>query len=248
MELSWSTFILEIINFLVLVWLLKRFLYKPVREVIARRQAGIEKTMTEADAKYAEATKLQQQYESRLADWQHERQTKREALQSELNAESNRQREQLQVQLQQDREKAEVAAGKRQFDQQRKMEETALKQSARFASKLLQDLAGPETESRLIDKLLTDLEKLKNQETGILKSQNLSTPDKIEICSAYSISDEHKQQLEQALKSLTGQDIPVHYKEESSLIAGLRVSIGSWVINANIQQELNSFAELSHEE
>ena len=42
MELSWSTFFLEIINFLVLVWILKRFLYKPVMDVIARRREGIE--------------------------------------------------------------------------------------------------------------------------------------------------------------------------------------------------------------
>ena len=48
MELNWSTFILEIINFLVLIWILKRFLYKPVLDVIARRRAGIEKTLSDA--------------------------------------------------------------------------------------------------------------------------------------------------------------------------------------------------------
>ena len=50
MELSWSTFILEAINFLVLVWILKRFLYKPVLDVIERRKAGIEKIQADAKA------------------------------------------------------------------------------------------------------------------------------------------------------------------------------------------------------
>ena len=41
MELSGSTFVLEIINFLILVWILKRFLYKPVLGVIAKRRKSM---------------------------------------------------------------------------------------------------------------------------------------------------------------------------------------------------------------
>ena len=39
MELSWPTFFLEIVNFLVLVWILKRFLYKPILQAIEQRKA-----------------------------------------------------------------------------------------------------------------------------------------------------------------------------------------------------------------
>ena len=50
MELDWTTFALEIINFLVLVWMLKRFLYRPVLATLAERRAGIERTLAEARA------------------------------------------------------------------------------------------------------------------------------------------------------------------------------------------------------
>ena len=72
MELNWSTFALEIINFLVLVWILKRFFYQPVLEVIARRRAGIEKTRTEALQLQDEAQALRSQYENRLTEWDKE--------------------------------------------------------------------------------------------------------------------------------------------------------------------------------
>ena len=39
MTLSWPTFILEIVNFLVLVWILKRFLYQPILQAIEERKA-----------------------------------------------------------------------------------------------------------------------------------------------------------------------------------------------------------------
>ena len=42
MEFNWTTFSFEIINFLILVWILQRFLYKPVTNAIARRKAAIE--------------------------------------------------------------------------------------------------------------------------------------------------------------------------------------------------------------
>ncbi len=48
MELNWTTFALEIVNFLILVWILKRFLYKPVLEAIARRKTAIDKTLSDA--------------------------------------------------------------------------------------------------------------------------------------------------------------------------------------------------------
>ena len=66
MEVDWTTFALEIINFLILVWILKRFFYHPVLDVIARRRAGIEKEMADAKAVEEKARVLEQQYENRL--------------------------------------------------------------------------------------------------------------------------------------------------------------------------------------
>ena len=72
MELNSSTFILEIINFLILVWILKRFFYKPVLDIIARRKADIEETVAKAQTLQSNAENLEHQYESRLADWEKE--------------------------------------------------------------------------------------------------------------------------------------------------------------------------------
>ena len=39
MQFDWTTFVLEVLNFLVLLWILKRFLYQPVLDVLDARQA-----------------------------------------------------------------------------------------------------------------------------------------------------------------------------------------------------------------
>ena len=50
MELNWTTFSLEIINFLALLWILKRFLYQPVRATLAQRRAEPSRVTRDDDA------------------------------------------------------------------------------------------------------------------------------------------------------------------------------------------------------
>ncbi len=55
MHFDWSTFALQTVNFAILVWLLHRFLYRPVLRLVDARRAEIEKQYAEARAVEAEA-------------------------------------------------------------------------------------------------------------------------------------------------------------------------------------------------
>ena len=64
MGLDLTTFVLEIVNFLVLLWLLSHFLYRPVQAAIARRQQQAEQARQALEAQRlsleAKQTELQQ--------------------------------------------------------------------------------------------------------------------------------------------------------------------------------------------
>lgn len=248
MELSWSTFVLEIINFLVLVWILKRFLYKPVLEVIARRRAGIEKTRADAEALHTDAEKLQEQYEGRLADWSKKRQQAREALSHELEAERTRKIAELQTELEQEREKARVAEASRQADALRKVEETALVQAAKFATRLLEQAAGADTEARLVELVITELSQLPTERIAAMRNSYGQAPDAIVVVSAFPLAEDQRRRLEQALLTLTALNIPLRFEQNSDLLAGVRITFGAWVLGANLQDELKGMTELAHAE
>jgi F-type H+-transporting ATPase subunit b len=55
MRFDWLTFALQTINFVILVWLLRRFLHQPVLNLIDARKAEIQKQYNEADAIEAQA-------------------------------------------------------------------------------------------------------------------------------------------------------------------------------------------------
>jgi len=246
-EMNWSTFVLEMINFLVLVWILKRFFYKPVLEVIARRKAGIEKTLAEAKAFRAEAEKLREQYEGRVSEEEHERQRAREALSREIEAERTRRMAELQTALEQEQEKTRVAGERRRLDAMRKMEETALMHGARFATYLLKEAAGRETEVRLAELVIAELGQLPAERLSVLRGSYGISREEAVVVSAFPLPDDVRRRLQQSLETVAGRKIRLRFEQNSELLAGVEITIGAWVLGANLRDELKGFAALAHD-
>lgn len=87
MQINWWTFALQAVNFLVLVWLLWRFLYRPVREVIEKRKELAERAFADADKRKSEAEAARQRFEEGRAGLANERQEMLKKLHEELEAE-----------------------------------------------------------------------------------------------------------------------------------------------------------------
>jgi F-type H+-transporting ATPase subunit b len=247
MELNWSTFVLEIINFLILVWILKHFFYQPVLNVIARRRRSIEKTLNDAKTLHEDAEALRVQYENRLAEWEKERQAAQSSLDKDIETERAQRMEALQTTLGEEREKARVIEQRALETSRLHAEETALAQGAQFSARLLSLAAGVELEQRLLDLLLKELTALPPKQLSTLRAAAGKTTDRILVASAYPLDDDTRLSLERMLASVLEVTPPFHYEQDKDLMAGLRVTMGSWVLRANLQDELKSFAELAHE-
>lgn len=245
MELSWSTFLLEIINFLVLAWILKRFLYRPVLDVIARRRAGIEKTLSDAEARHDEAQVLREQYEQRLTRWEDERRQGRAELQHEIEEERARRMEELQDLLVTERKKAQVIEQRELAEALRRNEATALAHGARFASRLLGYASGPELEARLLELLLDEIGTLSTERLEALRRGIGEPASDVVIATAFPLADVQRARLTEALTTALAMEVSPRYEEDSELLAGLSVSIGSWTLGANLRDELKGFAEFS---
>lgn len=244
MELDWTTFVLEIINFLVLVWILKRFLYQPVLSAIATRRAGIEAKLAEAQKQSEAAQSLQQQYEHRLSDWEKERAQARKALSEDIERMRREQLLELKQELAREQEKAQVLHAKQQEDSKRKLEKQALEEGAHFASRLLEQGAGPNTEERLIDLAISGLAKLSKERLEALRIQLGKGPASARVISAYPLSQKQQQQIEKQLAHITESDVIIEYAQDKSLVAGLKINIGAWILAMNIQDELEGFVHI----
>lgn len=246
MQLDWSTILLEIVNFLVLVWILKRFLYQPVLDVVARRKAAIDESLAGAETKGKEAEALKAQYENRVADWERERAAAREALGHELDEERQRRLAELEKAVAAEREKTRVADERRLAEFQRRAEEQAVAQGARFAGRLLERLSGPELDARLVALALEGLDGLGEARRAELHAGAAEAGNAVEVQSAHALDPAAREAIEDGVRKLAGSGATFTYREDPALVAGLRVLVGPWVLRASIQDELQGLAEISH--
>jgi F-type H+-transporting ATPase subunit b len=88
MTIDWWTLFLQTVNFLLLVWLLQHFLYKPVRAVIERRRKLAEQALTKAEAAEKEAVAEKAEFEAKSAALEKDRQAATEAARQAAEAEA----------------------------------------------------------------------------------------------------------------------------------------------------------------
>jgi F-type H+-transporting ATPase subunit b len=241
-QLNWSTFIFEAINFLVLVWLLKRLLYTPVLNAISERRKAVEKTLAEAEKLRAEAAQLQKSYERRLQDWEKEKETKLVQLQRALDEERTQAMAVLENDLAKERDKQKVLEDRRLADLARRQEEESLKLAGRFCSRLLARFAGPELEARILDAFVKEVGRLPEERVQELNNgfKNHTQPV-VDIKTAFALEQSQKEALSGVMANLLGRAVSCQFSEDSALVAGLRVTAGPLILQGNLRDELGLF-------
>ena len=246
MELDWVTFTLEIVNFLVLIWILQHFLYKPVMQTIARRKAAIDQTLADAKTRQADAENLERRYQDRLTVWEEEKARLRMQAETEVEAERTRRMAVLEQTLVREQEKHRALEQRQLSAQRQKLEHAALAQGAQFAAHLLARLAAPDLERRLVQMVVEDLPKLPEDIAQSVRQARPNSGYQVDVASAFPLAPAERDALERGLRAVTGADSATAYSVDAQLLAGLRVAVGPWILRANLQDELAFFAEASH--
>jgi len=84
------TLLIQAVNFLILIALLSKFLFTPLRKFLADRAEGIEKALAEAKVAREAAAKSQEEYRAQILATQREAAAMREQAQREVEAERQR--------------------------------------------------------------------------------------------------------------------------------------------------------------
>ncbi len=248
MELSWTTFILEAINFLVLVWLLKRLFYAPVQRAIARRRAAIEKTMQDAVSTRREAEDLKSRYEGRLKEWNEEKERQREEFRKELAEEKARQLKRIENAVAMEREKAEAQENRKAAERRANDEKEAMRQALEFSSRLLGDLASPELETKIVDLVIKQISSAQPGDLPVPGASSEGYGGAVQVRSAHTLNEPQRNALSAALKNTLHAEMPVNFEVEPKLMAGVEIAIGSYVMRANLRDELEYFSAARNHE
>lgn len=250
MDFDWTTFILEIINFLILIWILKRFLYQPVLDIIDRRRADIDQAMTDARRIEAQANALQQKNEQFLVTWESEKEAAHAQLSAELAEIRERRLAELAHHIEEESERRKILDERRRLEYEQKVEDKAIAQGAEFAGKLLSRMATPELEWQLFQLLLDDLATLDaTDKRAIADAAAATQAAPIVVQSAFPLSDARRDMLSAALVEIIGRPATLEFQCTDALLAGINIEIGALILHANLRDELKFFSKpVAHEQ
>lgn len=227
MLIDWTTVFFQIVNFLILIALLKRFLYGPIIKAMDDREERIATRLAAASQAQQEAG----EYAARLAAEQQEFAGKRELLQQEAKVEIEKWKVESVERL-----RTEIATQQKNWqknleDEQesflKKLKVTISQQVFEVSRKVLADLADNKLEARLVEIFLEKI----NQETDTRAEMY----EHLTIISGFSLAVDVKKNLEDGLKKFFPRQKKVDFKEETELGFGICLLAGDrkWEWNLN---------------
>lgn len=240
MELDWTTFGFEIINFLVLVWLLSHFLYKPINRIVSQRRDDIDAALQQAASSKLEAEELEHQYARNLKEWEAEKEAARHQFSLDLEAEKGLARERMHAELEQEREKVRVREERKRNEEMAQCKLRAMHQGGAFAARFLRRLADQNLESRLLEMAALDLASLEPSQLTELREHRTS-----ETClatTAFPLSEEEQAHFQRRVDEILGRG-DWRFVVDPEVGAGVRLSLGPWALGACLADELKLFAE-----
>lgn len=218
---------LQAINFLVLAWLLQRFLFKPVRAVLVKRQAAIAASMQEAAAEKAEAERAAAEYRAKSAGIAGEAERAREQALAAAEKDARRIREEATRLARNEAERAKGEVDRERIEALRALETRAADLAASIAERLLRDVL-PDSDAPFLWRATASIDALDAPRRATLARQIAG--GSIEVVSARPLEAATREKLEQWLLALVGGSTRTSYGVNASLIAGveLRLPTGVW--------------------
>ena len=240
MLIDWFTVGAQALNFIILVWLLKRFLYKPILNAVDARETRIAAELADADAKKAEAQKERDEFLQKSEEFDQQRAALLSKATDELKAERQR--------LLNDARKAADALGAKRQEALR-IDAQNLNQAIRrrtqhevfaIARKALTDLATASLEERMSDaftrRLLTIDGKAKE---GIAAALGTASEPAV-VRSAFDLPEAQRAAIKKALNETFSAEVPVRFETAPDLISGIELTTNGQKIAWSIADYLVS--------
>jgi F-type H+-transporting ATPase subunit b len=243
MLIDWFTVAAQIVNFLVLVFLLKHFLYGPIIRAMDRREEKVVSRLREADQKWGQADEEKQKLIDQQKAFEHQREERlglvrqeSEDLRRELSLKARREVDEL-------RERWRESLQSEQESFLKELRQRVGLQVYAVAGKALTDLADASLEQKIIDSFINHLRELDEENRRGLQESTMKKDEKILVVSAFDLSQSERQKLTKQLHLTLGIEPEVRYETDPELICGVELRSHGCVVGWNLRKYLHGLEQ-----
>ena len=224
MLIDWFTVIAQIINFLILVALLKYFLYGRIIRAMDRREEKIASRLAQAEEREQEADRELQLYQEKVEELEQQRAD----LLSQAREDADSERKQLLGQAREEVEETKsrwyAAIEREKVSFLQDLRQRAGRQIFTIARRALGDLANADLEQQMVEafcRRLAELTPERRQELG----DALETSEEVLVTSAFPLPEESQGEIARNLHQYVKHDVVIRYNLAPEVIAGLEVKV-----------------------
>jgi F-type H+-transporting ATPase subunit b len=242
-EIDLFTLAAELVNFLILVVLLQRFLYRPIVRIMDERKQKIDTELEEARTKEEQARR-----EARVcAEERRDLEDKRGEMLSAAREEAEGWRREMTAEA-----RAEIEASKIRWNHAiEKEKQTFLEQLRQrtgeevysISRRVLGDLAGVELEKLIIDTFLKNLVELEQSKRKEMAAAARRSPHGAMIYSTFNIDMETRSRIDRVVHESIAWDIALGFKTSPELICGIELRAGGRKAAWSLEHYLSSLDE-----
>ena len=243
MHIDWFVFLAQIFNFLMLMYLLKRFLYGRIIKAMDDREAKIAARFAEAERLKEEASEAVELYEKRnmlLGQ-------KKEQMINEATMAADAKRKELMEKV---REEVDAVKARWQDMLVREkdaffydLRQRAAKQLYATARKALADLADADLEERIVDEFLRRVKTLDAEKSVQIRKAISGVNNQVVIQSAFDISASRQAQIEEVLKKQITNGFKIRYLREPDIVSGIELRVNGHKIAWSLNEYLETLVE-----
>jgi len=244
MLVDWFTILAQAANFLILVFLLKRFLFTPVLKAIDERESKIAHSIQAAEVKMEDAEKTRDLYQEKLENLERQQAERMQELAEQIEQERQRKLALLktEAETESDRYRVAIQTEADEFAQAFKRQLGTAVMTA--LERCLQDLSSQSLEQRMVERLAEKLGEPEIERLQSPENEDRAEPENaIRIASTWSLLPQQRQILETAIAANTSiwpLEGTIQYESDASRICGLSIHWGGMQLDWNVDDYLSS--------
>lgn len=243
MQIDWFTFVVQIINFMILVWLLQRFLYRPIIRAMNQRKLQIQATLDEAEDKRKEAEQKAAAYQQELEKL--EQKKEQMLLKARKTAEIEKEKLLQEVRTEIDKTKSlwyqKIQLEKEEFINS--LRRRTSEEIQRILRQTLGDMANVKLEEQMLEVFLQRLRQGEAAKLTEIAEAVAQSNQVIIVSSPFPISPEKRQAIIEVIQGKISPEIEVEFETVADLICGICLRGGGQEIAWSLESYLRTLEE-----
>ncbi|MFT5904810.1 MAG: F-type H+-transporting ATPase subunit b [Cryomorphaceae bacterium] len=240
MLIDWFTVGAQVLNFLILVWLMKHFLYQPVLNSIDAREKRIADQIADAEAIEVVASRERDDFKQKNDEFDEQR----DAMLAKVSDEAKTERQSLMDEARKDSDALSFKRDESRKNEARNLTEAISQRTQQevfaIARKTLGDLATLDLEKSVVDVFARRLSDLDGTAKEKLASAIKASSEPILVSSAFELPAEEQSNVRDAINETFSVDVQLQFETSPEIVSGIELNVGGQKLAWSIAEYLTS--------